>query len=83
MGNRDDAEVVQGCHGRRHWGLNHAPSGFLPHTSSRGGPRTSDVNFLLSVLHFFALGLEPSPKLVQRKPDTWVPVLQSGSVESS
>ena len=42
--------------------------------------RPSDVNFLLSVPHFFALELEPSPKLVQRKPDTWVPVLSKVEV---
>ena len=73
--NRDDAEVVQGCHRRGHWAPYHTPSGFLPHISSRSGPRTCDVDLHLSVPHFFALELKPSTKLIKRKPDSWVSVL--------
>ena len=83
LGNRDDAEVVQSRHCRGHWAPYRAPSGFLPHVGSCGGPRACDVNLPKSVPQFLALKLKPSPKLVQRKPDTWVHILsQSGSVGS-
>ena len=69
----NDAEVVQGRHCRSHWPLNHAPSGFLSHIGRGGSPSTGDVNFPKSVSHFLALEFEPGTKLIQRKPDSWVP----------
>ena len=32
-----------------------------------------DVEPRKSMLQFFSLELEPSPQLVQREPDTWIP----------
>ena len=71
----DDAEIVQGCHRCRHRASNHAPFGFFSHFGRSGSPRTGDVNLFQSVLHSLALELEPSSKLIKRKPDSWVSAL--------
>ena len=39
------------------------------------------TSFFLSVHHFFALELETGPKLVQRKPDSWVEDLSKMEVQ--
>ena len=37
--------------------------------------RTGDISSFLSVPHFFALEFKPGPKLIERKPESWVSVL--------
>ena len=72
---RDDVEVVQGSHCCSHWAPNHTYSIW---TSSSywqtQPPKPGDINLRKSVLHFLTLKLEPRTKLVQREPDTRVPI---------
>ena len=81
-GNRDDIEVVQGSHCCSHWAPNHTPSGLLPHVGRCSGPGPGDVKLREPMLQFFSLELEPSPQLVQREPDAWIPFLSEVKVQN-